>query len=77
MTTLNYNNQSIELLKGYSLAYDGAKSITKKNDDTYVYDGLNQLLFANLKGKFEVDRKVIAKELVEKGIEKGTEEARK
>ncbi|HEY8462991.1 MAG TPA: hypothetical protein VIM29_03065, partial [Bacillota bacterium] len=57
LTNLNYNNQSSELLKGYSLAYDGANNIVRKNDDTFVYDGLNQLLFANLKGKFEVDGK--------------------
>lgn len=57
LTTLNYNNQSSELLKGYSLAYDGANNIVRKNDDTFTYDGLNQLLFANLKGKFEVDGK--------------------
>src|SRR5690606_40511495 len=39
------------------LAYDGANNIVRKNDDTFTYDGLNQLLFANLKGKFEVDGK--------------------
>ena len=57
LTMLNYNNQSSELLKGYSLSYDAANNIIKKNDDTFSYDSLNQLLFANLKGKFEVDAK--------------------
>jgi len=55
LTNLSYHNQSSALLKGYSLAYDGANNLVRKNDDTFVYDGLNQLLFANLKGKFEVD----------------------
>ena len=57
MTVLKYNNQSSELLKGYAFSYDAANNIIKKNDDTFSYDSLNQLLFANLKGKFEVDAK--------------------
>ena len=58
LTNLNYNNQNSELLKGYNLGYDGANNIIKKNDDTFTYDSLNQLLFANLKGQFEVDGKL-------------------
>ena len=57
LTILNYNNQSRELMKGYRLGYDGANNIITKNEDTFSYDSLNQLLFANLQGKFEVDGK--------------------
>ena len=54
LTKLNYSNQG-SLLKEYNLTYDGANNITKKNNDTFQYDLLNQLIYANLKGKFETD----------------------
>jgi hypothetical protein len=42
-------------LKSYVLQYDGANNITRRNDDVFQYDALNQLLYANLKGNFEID----------------------
>ncbi|NLW48477.1 MAG: hypothetical protein GXY86_14235, partial [Firmicutes bacterium] len=54
LTKLGYANQG-ELLKNYSFAYDGANNIIQKNQDSFQYDLLNQLLYANLKGNFEID----------------------
>ena len=52
---LNYANQTTAL-KAYSLKYDETNNIVKKNNDTFQYDLLNQLLYANLKGNFEIDK---------------------
>ncbi len=52
LTNLGYNNQT-DTLKAYSLKYDEANNISFKNDNEYQYDALNQLVFADLKGKFE------------------------
>jgi YD repeat-containing protein len=54
LTILSYTNQSATL-KAYTLKYDETNNITKKNNDTFQYDLLNQLLYANLKGNFEIN----------------------
>ena len=53
LTGLSYANQSAATLKSYSLTYDEANNIIKKNSDSFQYDLLNQLLYANLNGSFE------------------------
>ena len=52
---MNYANQAAAL-KSYSLKYDETNNIIKKNNDAFQYDLLNQLLYANLKGNFEIDQ---------------------
>jgi hypothetical protein len=51
---LNYADQTATL-KAYTLKYDETNNIIKKNNDTFQYDLLNQLLYANLKGNFEIN----------------------
>ena len=51
---VKYDNQGT-IIKQYSFAYDGANNIISKNQDSYEYDLLNQLIFANMKGRFEVN----------------------
>jgi RHS repeat-associated protein len=54
LTSLNYANQS-STLKAYQLRYDEASNIVRKNNDTFMYDSLNQLIYAKLYGNFEVN----------------------
>jgi RHS repeat-associated protein len=53
LTGLSYANQST-VLKSYTLKYDAANNVVWKNQEEFQYDYLNQLLFANLKGNFEI-----------------------
>jgi RHS repeat-associated protein len=53
LKNLKYANQAAAL-KEYAYTFDGANNIKTKNGDSYDYDVLNQLLYANLKGSFEV-----------------------
>ncbi len=62
LTDLDYTQQA-EILKEYNLTYDNANNITDKNDNQYTYDELNQLLTADLKGKFECDPSVGAQDV--------------
>jgi len=52
---LSYSNQASNL-KSYTLKYDETNNIIKKNNDNFQYDLLNQMLYANLKGNFEIDQ---------------------
>lgn len=51
---LNYQNQT-GILKEYTFTYDGANNIKTKNNDIFGYDSMNQLIYAQLQGYFEVD----------------------
>ena len=51
---LNYQNQ-IGILKEYTFTYDGANNIKTKNNDIFGYDSMNQLIYTQLQGYFEVD----------------------
>jgi RHS repeat-associated protein len=42
--------------KAYSLEYDSADNVTKKNESTYAYDVLNQLITASEKGRIGIKK---------------------
>ena len=52
LTNLSYTKEA-DILKKYELSYDQANNIKTLNDNSYQYDALNRLLYAELKGKFE------------------------
>jgi RHS repeat-associated protein len=54
LTKLEYSSLAATL-KEYTFGYDEANNIIKKNQDDFQYDLLNQLLYANLKGDFEIN----------------------
>ena len=56
LSSLTYSADS-EILKSYSYLYDNNNNIEKMNDNLYLYDEMNQLVSAFMKGDFTADVK--------------------
>jgi YD repeat-containing protein len=54
LVDLQYQDPEYHELKHYALTYDMAGNIVAQNNDSYLYDQLNQVLYANVYGGFEV-----------------------
>jgi RHS repeat-associated protein len=58
LTELHYEG-STEALTGFSLRYDDADNITRKNYSNYAYDELERLIYANQYGRYSIDSETL------------------